>query len=135
MTAWTIPAIIYLIYLDSHTNPSCTWPFYNYVTLYHVLLSYLMKSMPGIVTEIKIKLKPISSVLFSPHNCNILEKYSSGCGGLIFILVYLFSKPVCIFETSSVFLKYCTVEPLYNKGPRYWHCNKYELFCYFPLSN
>ena len=61
------------------------------------------------VTEIKMKLKPMSSVLFFPHNCNILEKYSSGCGGLIVILVYLFSKPVCIFETSSVFFKvlYC----------------------------
>ena len=65
-----------------------------------------------IVTEVKnkIKLKPILLVLFPPppHNCNILEKYRSGCCGLILILVYLFSKPVCIFETSSVFfLKYC----------------------------
>ena len=59
-----------------------------------------------IVTEVKnkIKLKPILLVLFPPpHNCNILEKYRSGCCGLILILVYLFSKPVCIFETSSVF--------------------------------
>lgn len=110
MTTWTIPCN-YLSYLSGF--PHKCFMFMAILQLCDILPCVTLipdEDYAEIVTEVKnkIKLKPISLVLFPHHNCNILEQYRSGCCGLILILVYLFSKPVCIFETSSVFfLKYC----------------------------